>query len=122
MIAMNPLFQSAHNQELGLRIENALMRSDPDQFQGLAVRAFYGIVEISGTVANASDARLAIRIAERIPGVTTVVQDLRVGTRKRDRPGSLLPDESPCHLSGRFKGILLSCDPIAGGRRFHVQD
>lgn len=103
MIAINPLFQSTHNQELSLRVENTLMRLHPERFKRIAVRAFYGIVEISGTVEFSSDKLLATRIVERIPGVTTVVENVSVQTRDRQGSGTSAPADISCKLSEVFE-------------------
>lgn len=74
----NSPYQSSHNYEIGLRVENALIRTDPQRFQRVSAVAFYGIVELSGTVNSRDDRTIAVRMAERIPGVTTVIESLAV--------------------------------------------
>lgn len=80
MIAMNPRYQSAHNSAVSQRVQNLLIRMEPNRFHRISATAFYGIVELSGTVATHIDKMRAIQIAERIPGVTTVVESIRVQT------------------------------------------
>ena len=63
---------------MSLRVESALIRAYPLRFQQISVLAFYGIVELSGSVENWGDRTLAVQIAERIPGVTTVIESVRV--------------------------------------------
>lgn len=85
MIAANPLYQSAHNYELSLRVENALLRADPNGFRRISVVAFHGIVELCGSVASKYQKRLALNIAERVPGVTTVVESVLIRNENQPR-------------------------------------
>jgi acyl-CoA synthetase (AMP-forming)/AMP-acid ligase II len=85
MIANSPRYQSKHNYEIGLRVENALIRAFPERFRRISVVAFYGIVELSGTVGSPSDKSLAVQIAERIPGVTTVVESVLIRNNEREQ-------------------------------------
>lgn len=78
MVAINHLYQSEDNYQTGIRVEHALIRTFPDRFLHVAASAFYGIVELTGSVASLHDKSLAIQLAERVPGVTTVVESLRV--------------------------------------------
>lgn len=55
---------------------------------GIGVSVVDGAVRLSGEVANLSDRADAIRAAERVQGVTTIIDDLRVAVQ-----GSREPDE-----------------------------
>ena len=107
MIANAPRYQSRHNYEIALRVENALFRSSPERFQNLSVVAFYGIVELSGTVERSADRAFAVQIAERIPGVTTVVESVQV---REDREFRLNE-----RLRPQFRGRHRHTRPKFGG-------
>lgn len=84
MIAINPLYQSAHNYQskhnydVGMRVQNALLRANPNSFRRLSVVAFHGIVELTGSVGSIHEKSVALGIAERVPGVTTVVESVQI--------------------------------------------
>jgi osmotically-inducible protein OsmY len=83
MVTSNGLIQSRHNLQTGNRVEHVLLRADKSAFRRIDVLAFYGIIELSGAVANFGDKRLAVRLAQRVRGVTTVIESLRVATPTR---------------------------------------
>jgi hypothetical protein len=78
MVASNGLFQSVHNYEVGVRVEQALLSAARLRSERVSAVAFCGIVELSGTVSSQLNKVLAIRIARQISGVTTVVESLRI--------------------------------------------
>jgi predicted transcriptional regulator len=61
-------------------VERALRRAlslDPGRVR---VAAHNGVVTLTGTVGRSADAAIATRLAGHVPGVTTVVDHLRVGS------------------------------------------
>ena len=86
MVTLSNLYQSEDNYQTGIRVEHALIRSFPDRFLRVAASAFYGIIELTGSVQTLYDKSLAIEIAERVPGVTTVVESLRIANSTATAP------------------------------------
>ena len=77
MVAIN-LYQSARNWETGTRVRSALVNFDEVRFGRVSANAFCGIVELSGKVSTEFDRMAAIEIAERVPGVSTVVDSIEI--------------------------------------------
>ena len=78
MVKSNDLYQSDHNFETGVRVEEALMSFDPTRFDLISVVAFCGIIELTGTVSNYFDKALAMQLARQVAGVSTVVESIQV--------------------------------------------
>ncbi len=78
MVAINGLYQSVQNFETGARVKEALLNLDASRFSQVSVIAFCGIVELYGTVSHYYDKTIAIGIAERVLGVTTVVESIQI--------------------------------------------
>ncbi|HEY0980817.1 MULTISPECIES: BON domain-containing protein [unclassified Schlesneria] len=78
MVAANHLYQSVTNFETGTRVTKTLMSYDDARFRRVNAVAFCGIVELSGQVATYFDKLLAIGIAEKVDGVSTVVESIRI--------------------------------------------
>ena len=79
MVSINGLYQSVQNFETGTRVKEALLDIDASRFAQVSVIAFCGIIELYGTVSHYYDKTLAIGIAERVFGVTTVVESIQIG-------------------------------------------
>lgn len=77
MVAVN-LYQSARNWETGSRVRSALLNYDEVRFGRVSANAFCGIVELLGKVSTELDRVTAIQIAERVPGVSTVVDSIEI--------------------------------------------
>jgi|GEM_PF-4345901 hypothetical protein len=110
MVKSNGLYQSLHNFETSVRVAEALMSFDESRFERISVVAFCGIVELSGSVSSYFDKALAMRIAKRVAGVSTVVESIRilqksevsypmVGQRRRKVASMLFTGDN---ASGRF--------------------
>ena len=78
MVAANGFHQSVLNEQLVSHITKALLDFDEVRFDRISVRAFYGIVELTGEVSNVLDKDLAVGIVERLYGVSTVLESLKV--------------------------------------------
>lgn len=88
MVAGNGLYQSVRNYETGTRVVQTLLSYDESRFSRLNAVAFCGIVELSGEVASYFDKLLAIGIAEKVHGVTTVVESIRIQAASQFRAAS----------------------------------
>ncbi len=78
MVAINGLYQSVQNFETGTRVKEALLDFDASRFSQVSVIAFCGIIELYGSVSHFYDKTIAIGIAERVFGVTTVVESIKI--------------------------------------------
>ena len=95
MVAANGLYQSVRNYETGARVVQSLLNFDEVRFHRLNAVAFCGIVELSGEVASYFDKLLALGIAEKVDGVTTVVESIRVQSTSQSRILSEHPRSGP---------------------------
>ena len=85
MVAANGLYQSVRNYETGARVVQTLLGYDEARFRRLKAVAFCGIVELSGEVASYFDKLLALGITEKVDGVTTVVESIRIQSINQPR-------------------------------------
>lgn len=103
-------FGSRHNRAAEHQIELAL--NDKQRFGRISVQSFYGIVELSGVVRTSTDKALALQLAQRVEGVTTVLESIRIEERRavihrrarhRRYRVALQPSENPnlppCHFA-----------------------
>ncbi|MBC8113994.1 MAG: BON domain-containing protein [Candidatus Saccharimonas sp.] len=74
------------NQELGSLVERELKAVDSQRFRRVTVQVlFCGIVELDGVVTTYYAKSLALQTIRRLPGVSDVVDLLRVDPRSEDR-------------------------------------
>ncbi len=78
MVKTNELYQSLHNSETAARVEDALIDVGGSRFDRISVVAFCGIVELSGVVSDYYDKAIAMGIARRVTGVSTVVESIQI--------------------------------------------
>jgi hypothetical protein len=78
MVAADRFHQSFLNDEMVSRVTKALLDFDEVRFDRISVRAFYGIIELTGEVPNFRDKDLAVGIVERLYGVSTVLESLKI--------------------------------------------
>jgi osmotically-inducible protein OsmY len=69
---------SDSNAELAKRIEFELYRTNAFNTQTMQIRAENGTATLSGTVRSHAEQLLAERVAQAVPGVKKVVNDLKV--------------------------------------------
>lgn len=79
MNGIDDLYRSQPNHETENQIEKAF--AGYQQFNRISIHAFYGIVELSGVALSYRDKKLAIQIARHVPGVTTVLESIRIEER-----------------------------------------
>ena len=77
MVKQYGVYQSLHNFEVGERVKNALLSFDESRFERVSAVAFCGIVELSGIVSNYFDKLVALRIAKKVMGVSTVLESIQ---------------------------------------------
>uniref|UniRef100_A0A7C2K2G2 BON domain-containing protein n=1 Tax=Schlesneria paludicola TaxID=360056 RepID=A0A7C2K2G2_9PLAN len=78
MVAFNTLRHWPADRELERRVASELSAADPIRFRHVNVSARSGVVVLLGTVATYYAKSLGFQRAQRIPGVASVVDALRV--------------------------------------------
>jgi hyperosmotically inducible protein len=68
------------NTDLSKRVEFELYRTNAFNTQTMQIRAEDGVVKLSGTVRSRAEQLLAERVAQGVPGVKKVVNELKVAT------------------------------------------
>ncbi|HZU82833.1 MAG TPA: BON domain-containing protein [Polyangiaceae bacterium] len=77
-------------------VSDALMVNEDIDATGISVRVEQGVVVLSGYVASRSDKRLAEDVADSVPGVLDVRNELRIGTApSAGPPAEASPTEPP---------------------------
>jgi hypothetical protein len=71
--------QVEQNQALAINVRDALAASPVYKYSGVSVTADRGRVELRGTVPTEAQRVAAAEIAARVPGVTSVDNDLTIG-------------------------------------------
>jgi len=102
MITSNGFFQSTHNFETSVHVEDALRGASESRFNDVSAVAFFGIVELSGTVSSYYDKAQALRIAGRVPGVTTVVESLEIRPTTGSRRETAERRPRPIHFNSHL--------------------
>ena len=74
------------NQELGSLVERELKAIDSQRFRRVTAQVlFCGIVELDGVVSTYYAKSLVLQAVRRLPGVSDIVDMLRVDPRSEDR-------------------------------------
>ena len=110
MVAAKSFHQSFLNDQMVAHVTKALLDFDEVRFDRISVRAFYGIIELTGEVSSFRDKDLAVGIVERLYGVSTVLESLKIQSRSPRKSSVARPryrfDEAHCHSVNQ---ILPSC-------------
>lgn len=78
MVAFSSLKHEPADQALEKSVEQALLHHDPFRFRRVMARARAGVVVLMGTVSSYYAKALSFNLAQRLPGVSGVIDAIAV--------------------------------------------